>query len=245
MRDSTDTPDSLEDFRGKRVAIDISVYLHAGLRSSAAAVQFHTTPAVPVTAITSLLCRVVDIAKTFDIQLVAVTDGARHPGKASVDQSRAAAASLNMARISELVAADRPADFNEVQKLRKGACSVRADVLKVAVDYLTSREVEVIGAPFEADWECVHLEKVGYVSAIISSDADLFVLGSVRLVNNLDLNDGTCFIVKREEAMESGNLGSGKLIARGWGIAKYRGIVEPGGPIQEGNGAGRLELRVA
>jgi len=174
-------------------------------------VQFHTIPMVPVFAIISTLSRLVDIAEELDVTLLVVTDGLRHPMKAAVDEGRKAKASAKMSLISELIAADRSADFNEVQKLRRESCFVRADVLKVAVDFFESRGVEVAGAPFEADFQCVHEENAGSVSAIISSDADLFVLGAKRLVMNLDLSDGACYIVKREEALQSANLGGGRL----------------------------------
>ena len=49
--------------------------------------------------------RIVEIANTFGIELVAVTDGTRHPGKAAVDESRAAAVASSIASITPLLAA--------------------------------------------------------------------------------------------------------------------------------------------
>jgi len=211
LRPTGDTPHSLEEFRGMKVAVDISYYFHVAVRVPAAVAQYHAAPPVPVTGIIPSLRRIVDIANTFGIELVAVTDGTRHPGKAAVDESRAAAVASSIASITPLLAADRPADFNEVKKLRASASYVRADVLKVAIDYLKSQGVESVGAPFEADWQCAHLESISYVAAVISADADLFTFGVVRLVTNLDLNDGSCYIVERQRALNSEALGSGML----------------------------------
>ena len=160
LRPTGDTPHSLEEFRGMKVAVDISYYFHVAVRVPAAVAQYHAAPPVPVTGIIPSLRRIVDIANTFGIELVAVTDGTRHPGKAAVDESRAAAVASSIASITPLLAADRPADFNEVKKLRASASYVRADVLKVAIDYLKSQGVECVGAPFEADWQCAHLESI-------------------------------------------------------------------------------------
>ena len=55
LRVSGDTPNSLEELRGKRVAIGISPFLYNALRAKgptySAAAQFFTVPHIPVTAI--------------------------------------------------------------------------------------------------------------------------------------------------------------------------------------------------
>ena len=55
LRVSGDTPSSLEELRGKRVAIGISPFLYNALRAKgptySAAAQFFTVPHIPVTAI--------------------------------------------------------------------------------------------------------------------------------------------------------------------------------------------------
>lgn len=98
--------------------------------------------------------------------------------------------------------------FSEVQKAHKKAATVTEDMLALVVAFLRSREVEVLGAPFEADWQLAYLERVGYTAATITEDIDLFLLGSKLLV--LQLRGKDCHIVDPTEVLgPHGLLGGG------------------------------------
>ena len=49
LRPTGDTPHGLEEFRGMKVAVDISYYFHVAVRVPAAVAQYHVAPPVPVT----------------------------------------------------------------------------------------------------------------------------------------------------------------------------------------------------
>ena len=44
LRPTGDTPHSLEEFRGMKVAVDISYYFHVAVRVPAAVAQYHAAP---------------------------------------------------------------------------------------------------------------------------------------------------------------------------------------------------------
>ena len=50
LRPTGDTPHGLEEFRGMKVAVDISYYFHVAVRVPAAVAQYHAAPPVPIDA---------------------------------------------------------------------------------------------------------------------------------------------------------------------------------------------------
>ena len=115
-----------------------------------------------------------------------VHDGLRHPGKARVDAIRKAEKDTNAAKLSALYASGRAADYNEVMSLRKQCVYPRSDVIAEVGLYLRSQnvdgDVEVLQAPFEADFQCYYFEKTGIVDGVITTDGDLFVFGTQNLI---------------------------------------------------------------
>ena len=183
---------NLSDLANKTLALDISTEYYAALRSKAVSDQFHAQPSVPVSTILKHFMKILDCCKRFDIKLKCVHDGLRHPGKARVDAIRKAEKDTNAAKLSALYASGRAADYNEVMSLRKQCVYPRSDVIAEVVLYLRSQnvdgDVEVLQAPFEADFQCYYFEKTGIVDGVITTDGDLFVFGTQ---NSLWMSSGT------------------------------------------------------
>ena len=87
---------------------------------------------------------------------------------------------------------------------------IRDDVLAVALEYIATRGIELIGAPYEADFQLAALEQWGEVDAVYSEDSDLFILGVETLIMNLKTGGGgQCAIVKRAVSITKPEIGGG------------------------------------
>ena len=86
----------------------------------------------------------------------------------------------------------------------KRAVKIREDILSTAVDIFKENGTEVYCAPYEADFQLVYWENVGFTLGSISIYSDLFALGSKLLVDqlNLESSNGNCKIILRSAVME-------------------------------------------
>ena len=65
------------------------------------------------------------------------------------------------------------------------------------IKVLKSMNVDYIVAPYEADAQMYHLERVGLVDGILTEDSDLLVFGSKKVIFKLK-QDGTCDEISRD-----------------------------------------------
>ena len=204
LRQPSERPDSLDDprLRGQRVGVDVSKYLHRATSSKIGAEQATASPRVPVTQVEVVLsallaaCRkqVGETGISRGITPVFVFDGVRPSVKSLEDRRRAkeqvgAEAQLGSLRQGQRV---RPQRGDEAaQAPRQGDRGRRGNCALVS----PRSSCEVLGAPFEVDWQLAHLERSGYTVATITEDSDLFPLGSKLMVTLLRESDGSCAIV--------------------------------------------------
>ena len=188
-------------------AWDISCLLHVAISSREGADQYHSFPPVPVTAVVEAIDQVVGLFQSFNVQLIAVFDGVQHPMKARVSEKRAGEAGKRLAKLRDLWRRGNSDDYGEVQRLKKGCCVVRPDIVFVAVKRLRELGVRCLGSPFEAEWQCVMLQKQGLVQGILSKDSDVLALGGTNLLQKHKKRsvDGqahfACSLLKREDVL--------------------------------------------
>ena len=112
-----------------------------------------------------------DVVAMFEphkITLIAVIDGVDHPRKLATNARKAENTAVKK-KIEAYWKRGAPADMNDLQKIKKKAGRVRPDMLADAVKYLKDKhEIDSIGAPYEAEWQCVELLKRRVVVAIYS-----------------------------------------------------------------------------
>ena len=96
-------------------------------------------------------------------------------------------------------------NITEIQKWMKKNVYVREDILAQAIHIFKQNNVEVYGAPYEADFQLVHWEKIGFTDGSITVDSDLFAMGSQFLVDELNVHskDACCMIIEYRVVMES------------------------------------------
>jgi hypothetical protein len=162
---------------GKTRAWDISCALHAALGTQSVADQVWCRPPIPVHTVTTYLDYIIGMFTSENISVIVVTDGVQHPIKLE-NGARSEATRVNENEIANILSARRHADFGLLQKMKRRATCVRPDILHLVVTHLKDKpNVRVMGALFEAEWVCAHLERIGAVDAVYSIDSDCFILG--------------------------------------------------------------------
>ena len=208
---------------GSTLAWDISCLLHVAISSREGADQYHAFPPVPVSAVCESIDQVVGLFKAFNINLIAVFDGVQHPQKGRVSEKREVAARTKLEKLRSLWRRGDPEDFGEVQRLKKGCCRVRADIIYMAVERLRKLGIPCVGAPFEAEWQCAQLQVEGKVQGILSKDSDVLALGATNLVQKYTRRrlDGRtqlyCSLLRREDVLRKlGDKVGGELTPHGF-----------------------------
>ncbi|KAL7551313.1 hypothetical protein ACHAWF_014516 [Thalassiosira exigua] len=206
LRDSKETPDEFaksERLQGKTIGIDCSVVLHKSVGTNKGAGFFYldkichenNCATCPNNEVVDKCNRLCGWAKSNNITLKVSIDGKYHPMKEGKNgKRRADRESAHRELTNHLKSAVR------VQALKKAA-HVDESVLATAVEVFHSHGVEVIGAPYESDFQLVHWENIGFTDATYTTDSDIFAMGSNTMVDLLNFNSasGRCVILERSE----------------------------------------------
>jgi hypothetical protein len=163
--------------------------LYPPLRKQDGADDYWALPPRPIASVLSYLDHIVEIFHEFSIELIAVTDGFDHPHKLETkirfgDLAKTEDSLKNMWKQNGGKGFIH--DYNESQKLKKQHTKVRVDILADVKQHLTSKfAIRFVGAPYEAEWQCVQLEKEGVVNGIYSIDSDCMALGARLVLHKL------------------------------------------------------------
>lgn len=173
LRESHKRPDNfkekVKEYNVKKLAVDLSKYMHKA--AHAGCNMFHVVPPVPILTIFPILEWLINLADDAGVGLVWVIDGYVPYSK---DRSSRAEAK---AKLQQLYNNPDPSNFSKVQKLRKQCVEQREDMIADAIQFLQTKNQEVIGAICESDHQMVYLEQTGLVDGIITDDCDIFVQG--------------------------------------------------------------------
>jgi hypothetical protein len=206
--------------KGLKLGIDTSTFLHAALGSQDSADDFNAQPPIPVEQIVEYLETALALFKNAEVTPVFFFDGCRHIHKAATDASRSSAAAVKSGELKALLAAGHPADYNAVRKLRKQSVFVREDIVAEAVQFLRSQNVEIRGAPYEAEWQLVAAELAGEIAGIISVDSDVFTLGGKLLIYDLQVKgDGPCNVLERDVLLQKSSAAAIGTRTTSWRLA--------------------------
>eukprot|EP00600_Ochromonadales_sp_CCMP1393_P007344 CAMPEP_0174957564 /NCGR_PEP_ID=MMETSP0004_2-20121128/2140_1 /TAXON_ID=420556 /ORGANISM="Ochromonas sp., Strain CCMP1393" /LENGTH=259 /DNA_ID=CAMNT_0016205683 /DNA_START=364 /DNA_END=1143 /DNA_ORIENTATION=+ len=139
-------------------------------------------------------------------KLIFCFDGASNPAKEGTNTARTAKRNRILDEIQAFYTSGNHADWPQVKKLMQSAMYPRSDIILELVSWLKEKGYEVVGAPFEADWQLIQLEKEGRTDASLTVDSDLFVVGSKLLILDFALNRSNpgiskAIIVARQTAL--------------------------------------------
>lgn len=124
------------------------------------------------------------------MKVICVFDGSRNPAKAATNEAR------EMSRKVSEMEAMRKSDFthastdeteirtnnDEYKRLCSASASVREYLIALMKKELYVRKIPFLCSPFEADWQCISLEKQGLCHGTISVDSDMAIQGSKLLI---------------------------------------------------------------
>ena len=131
-------------------------------------------------------------------------DGCHNPLKCDTDAARGRTVGENFCALREII---RSRDLNSIcdlKKMKKKSLFVRNDIVHDAIAWAHKHGISVVGAPFEADYQLVQLEKESVTQGTLCEDSDVFVFGSKLMVNMLQFKNSpkNCNIVIREDVMK-------------------------------------------
>ena len=78
------------------------------------------------------------------------------------------------------------ADRSTLVKNLKNVASRTEAVTSMVVKWMQDQQIPFIGAPWEGEWQLVQMERDGRIDGIIANDGDCFILGSRRIIFDID-----------------------------------------------------------
>lgn len=142
----------LEQYRGRRVAIDASCWLHRGAISCAR----ELATGVPTDAFLRFPKKMIALCRAHAVEPLLVFDGAPMPMKARTDAARSKCREM----------AEQAGDWARTVRITH-------QMVQQFIAWLRRDGTAFLVAPFEADAQVVHLVLCGYCAAAVSEDSDL------------------------------------------------------------------------
>lgn len=176
MKTNTDTRRHLSNLRGKKICVDISIYLHLFKRESENWL--------------SQLYRMCVILRHHGINPIFVFDGfERKDDKIKTLDKRREVRHLLFEKIEYLESKGNitEEDEKEMKKLKKKVRRPNRDDISKAKELLEACGLPYIQPQGEADEVCIALVNKNIVYACLSNDTDMFAYGCKRIMKNFSL----------------------------------------------------------
>ena len=198
------------------VAVDISGWLVSAMKTIEAARSYHIKPKIPIKeAVHYVMARHKVIVEHGNIDPCYVFDNCRNPMKANTNRDRTSQVQVALAKLTRLLQTGRMQDLGEIDEERKKSTEIRSDLIAELVSWMQKDKIMFCGAPFEAEWQMVYLEKVGLVDALMSEDGDCIGLGAKTVISEVvykGKNTGTCTIYRSNEIFQRESAGNGQWV---------------------------------
>lgn len=188
LKDITETV-SLEEFRGKTLAIDAYSWLHKSVMSCPVELGrgLYTDKYV------NYFRKRIRMLRNFGAEPYFVFDGDKFASKTSIENGREKLRQEN--RELALKCAEQ-GDNKTAWKHFLLCVDVTPQMAKSVIEMLKLEGIKFIVAPYEADAQMVFLEKVGLADGILSEDSDLLVFGAQCLLTKLT-DTGFCCRIRQ------------------------------------------------
>ncbi|KAI8873909.1 putative exonuclease [Ramicandelaber brevisporus] len=183
-------PIHVRELRGQRVGIDTYSWLHKAAFSCAKELALGE----PTTRHINYVLTRAEMLRSYGVTPVLVFDGGPLPSKKTTNDKRATQrAEKKQLGMEHLKRGNMAAAIECFQS----CISITPEIVRQTIDALQRRNIEYMVAPYEADAQLVYLEKIGFISAIITEDSDMIVFGAIRLVLKMD-KEGSAVQFNRE-----------------------------------------------
>lgn len=174
----------IEEYRGKRVAIDTYCWIHKG--SFACADKL--AKGEPTDVYVKYCMKFINMLENFGITPVLVFDGCNLPAKELVEKDRRKRREENLAKGRRLL---REGNLSGARDCFTKCVNVTSAMALAVMTAARNRGVDCIVAPYEADAQLAYLLKQALVDAVITEDSDLLCFGCKAVIFKLDLT-GRC-----------------------------------------------------
>jgi flap endonuclease-1 len=176
---------TLEDFRGKLVVVDASMWLHQFLSSIRApdGTPLMNSKGQVTSHLVGLSGRVPKILMA-EIRPVFVFDG-KPP--ALKDRERERRRGLKEEASAQYKIAVQEGDVESMRKFASRTSALTSQIITDAKNFLDALGIPYVQAPMEADAQCAHMVKNGDAFAVATNDADALLFGAPRIIRNLSL----------------------------------------------------------
>jgi len=183
----------LSEFAGKRVAVDLSVWIHAALHSSQsdASIALTSEPTYPTAEVPDIIMQKHGLLTANKIKPIYVFDGAPHVMNHARRLERESGKNKAKRECLALVdKAKRGLDITDddraraLKARRNMACPTDA-LYAMIRDKFESEGIPFIVAPFEAEMQMVFLERKKIVDATMTEDSDAIVLGAQTVLTKV------------------------------------------------------------
>lgn len=189
---------SLNDLRGKKIAIDTSIYLYRFVGENALLENFYL---------------MISIFREYNIIPLFVFDGKPPKEKNELLKKRKDDKRIAQNKYNELKEKLETVDENDIKEIKETMETLKKDFIKIhhtdienVKELIKALGVSYIEAPGEADKLCAKLVCKNNVYACLSEDMDLFVYGTTRVLRYLSLLNKTVIMYDTKTILSQLNL---------------------------------------
>jgi hypothetical protein len=142
---------------------------------------------------------------TNGVKFIIYIDGLAHPVKGTEDAQRLSIREAAKIEFQSLARSGDPNMIESMEKAMSKACFVREDLIFNLKRWCDTNGINIIGSPFECDFQLVgdELLQQGGITVSMTIDSDFFALGSRIILDCLDIRTGCCNIIRRDKFFES------------------------------------------
>ena len=169
----------LSAYRGRKIAVDASCWLHRGTF----ACPIELAAGEPTDKFLGYCERMIELMRHHGVTPVLVFDGAPPPMKARLNEERRAQRAAQRAKAEALLAQGKRAEA--VSAMSK-AVGVRPHMTQQLIERCRARGVEFIVAPYEADVQLAYMSHHSLIDCVVTEDSDLVCYGAKRILFKMD-----------------------------------------------------------
>jgi exonuclease-1 len=186
-------------FKGLRVAVDASCWLHRGSYSCAQELALGTGTLKYV----AFFMKMVNLLVAAEVQeIIIVFDGLPLPSKSDTNEKRSKSrkSNLELARCAE-----EKGDLQLAQTHYQRGISVTKDMVQRVIAELQRNNILYMISPYESDAQLAFMSKSGLVDVIISEDSDTLVYGCRHVFLKMD-REGNGDLIERNDLGKNAGL---------------------------------------
>jgi flap endonuclease-1 len=170
----------LESLQGKKIAVDISIYLYRFLSDGNFMEQLYLF---------------LSLFKYYRIEPVFIFDGKPPAEKSATIKKRKdirKEATKEFEELSQLLLTATDEEKSEIEKkmstLKRKMVRITWGYIDKAIELMTAYGFKHYLAPSEADQLCIYLNHIGQVDAVVSDDMDMIVAGCSHVIRSINMS---------------------------------------------------------